>query len=98
MTGHNAEPSLRAVGGVGKGVDGRYFEWKLYPADSGEVDCQAEQVGTTRQGWQRPREGERKVELVGRLLLFGQQDDGVLEREQDSGVDVEGQVKVEWTP
>jgi hypothetical protein len=37
------------------------------------------------------------VELVGRLLLFGEEHHGVLERKEDTGVDVQGQVEVERT-
>ena len=35
------------------------------------------------------------MELVGRLLVLGEEDDGVLEGEQDAGVDVEGEMQVE---
>ena len=51
--------------------------------------------GPLGQGRQGPGEGQREVELVGRLLVLGQQDHGVLEGEEDAGVDVEGEVQVE---
>jgi hypothetical protein len=35
------------------------------------------------------------VELVGRLLVLGQQDDRIFERQQDARIHVEGQVQVE---
>ena len=35
------------------------------------------------------------MELVGWLLVLGEEDDGVLEGEEDAGVDVEGEVQVE---
>jgi len=38
------------------------------------------------------------VELVGRLLVFGQQDHGVLEGEEDARVHVESEVQVEGPP
>jgi hypothetical protein len=38
------------------------------------------------------------VVLVRRLLVVGQPEDGIFEREQHSGVDVEGEVKVDRTP
>ena len=38
---------------------------------------------------------EREVELVGRLLVVGEQHDGVLEGEEHPGVDVEGEMQVE---
>ncbi len=44
---------------------------------------------------QPPGEGQREVELVGRLGVLGKVDDGVLERQQGPGVDLEGQVQVE---
>ena len=65
------------------------------PPTPGQVDGQAEQVGAARERRERPGEGQREVELVGRLLVLGEQHDGVLEGEQDAGVDVEGQVQVE---
>jgi hypothetical protein len=34
------------------------------------------------------------MELVGRLLVLGEQDDRVLERQEDPGVDVEGEMQV----
>ena len=68
---------------------------QLDAADAGQVDGQAEQVGPARQGRERPGEGQREVELVGRLLVLGEQHDGVLEGEEDAGVDVEGEVEVE---
>ena len=95
MAGHDAETPFRAVGGVGEGVDGRDLERQLDAPDAGQVDGQAQQVGPARQRGQGPGEGQREVELVGRLLLLGEQHDGVLEGEQDAGVDVEGEVQVE---
>ena len=65
------------------------------PPTPGQVDGQAEQVGPAGQRRQRPGEGEREVELVGWLLVLGEEDDGVLEGEEDPGVDVEGEVQVE---
>jgi hypothetical protein len=37
------------------------------------------------------------MELVGRFLVLGQQDHGVLEGEEDAGIDVEGEMQVEWS-
>ncbi len=49
-------------------------------------------MGERRQG---PGEGEREVEFVGRVLVLGKAEDGILEREQGSGVDLEREVQVE---
>jgi len=38
------------------------------------------------------------MELVGRFLVLGKKDDGVLEGEEDPGVDIEGEVQVEGPP
>ena len=35
------------------------------------------------------------MELVGRLLVLGEEDHGILEGQEDPGVDVEGEVQVE---
>src|SRR6185437_15073492 len=48
-----------------------------------------------REGWECPREGEGEVELVRRLFVFGEEDHGVFEGEQDAGIDVEGEVQIE---
>jgi hypothetical protein len=53
--------------------------------------------GAAGQGREGPGEGEGEVELVGWLLLFGEEHHGVLEREQDTGVDIQGQVEVQRT-
>ena len=71
---------------------------KLDTSHAGQVDGQPEQVGAVGQGGQRPGEGQREVELVGRLLVLGQAEDGVLERQQGPGVDLEGQMEVEGSP
>ncbi len=65
------------------------------PADAGEVDGEAQEVGAARERRERPGEGQGEVELVRRLLVVGQQDDGVLEGQQDPGVDVEREMQVE---
>src|SRR3984957_7757189 len=98
MPGHDAQPALRAVGGVGKGVDGRDLEGELNAADAGQVDGQPEQVGPARERREGPSEGEREMELVRWFLVLGQKDDGVLEGEEDTGVDIEGEMKVEGAP
>ena len=95
MPGDDAQAALRAVGGVGEGVDGRDLEGEFDPAHSRQVDGEAEQVGPPGEWWQRPGEGERKVEFVGWLLVLGEENDGVLEGEEDAGVDVEGEVEVQ---
>ena len=51
--------------------------------------------GPLGSGGRRPGEGEGEVELVGRLLVLGEQHDGVLEGEEHPRIDVEGQVQVE---
>ena len=51
-------------------------------------------MGEGRQG---PGEGEREVEVVGRFLVFGQPENGVLKREQCPRIDLEGQVEIERT-
>src|SRR5581483_8758211 len=88
-------PALRAVGGVGEGVDGRDLERELDASDAGQVDGQAEQVRAAGQRRQGPGEGQGEVELVGRVLVLAQEHDGVLEGEQHPRVDIEGQVQVE---
>ena len=54
-----------------------------------------EQVGRLGQRRQRPREVEREEELVGGLLVVGEADEGVLEAEQDTRVDLEREVEVD---
>ncbi len=89
------QATLRAVGGVGEGIDGRDLECEFDPAHSCQVDGEAEQVGRPGERWQRPGEGERKVKFVGWLLVLGQEDNGILERKEDAGVDVQGEVQVQ---
>ena len=48
--------------------------------------------GSGRKG---PGEGQGEVELVGRILVLGQAEHGILEGEQGPGVDLEGEVEVE---
>ena len=55
----------------------------------------SEQVGTLRQRRQRPREVEREVVLVGRVLDVGPLDHRVLEAEQHARVDLEREVQVD---
>ena len=93
--GDDAEAALGGVGRRRIGVDGRHLEGELDAAHAGQVDGQAEQVGSVGQRWEGPGERQGEVELVGRVLVLGQSEDGVLEREQRAGVDLEGQVQVE---
>lgn len=95
MAGHDAEPALRSVGGVRERVDGRDLQGKLDLTDAGEIDRQAKEVGAFGQRWQPPGEGEREVEVVGRLLVLGELHDGVLEGEKHAGIDVEREMQVE---
>ena len=93
--GHDVEPALGGVGGRGVGVDGRDLEGEFDAADAGQVDGQAQQVGPVGQRREGPREGEGEVELVGRVLVLRQSEDGVLEGEEGARVDLEGEVEVE---
>ena len=97
MSSHNTEPPLGSVGGVGERVDGRNLQWEIDPPDTGQVNGQTEKVRTTGQGREGPGEGQRKVELVGRFFFLGQEDHGVLEGKQDAGIDIQGQVKIQWS-
>ena len=63
--------------------------------DTGQVDGQAEEVGAAGQGREGPGEGQRKMELIGGLLLFGEEHNRILEGEEDAGVDVEREVEVQ---
>ena len=92
-----ARPLPRAIGGVGKRVDRRHLQRELDPTHPGQVDGQPEEVGTAGQGRESPGEGKGEMELVGGLLLFGEEHHGVLEGEEDAGIDVEGQVEVQRT-
>ena len=95
--GHDAEPAFGGVGCRSVGVDGRDLEGELDATHAGQVDRQAEQVRTVGEWRERPGEGQGEVEVVGRVLVLGQPEDGVLEGEQRSGVDLEGEVEVEGT-
>ena len=46
-------------------------------------------------GWKGPGEGQRKMELIGRILVLSESEYGILEREQGAGIDLKGEVKVE---
>jgi len=48
-----------------------------------------------RQRGKGPGEGQWEVELVGRILVLGQPEDGILKREQGAGIDFQGQMQVE---
>src|SRR5205807_6670517 len=54
-----------------------------------------QQVGAVGERGKRPREEQREVELVGRVLVLGQLGDDVVEREEDARFDLEGEVEVE---
>src|SRR5579875_3843936 len=86
---------LRRVGGRRVAVDRRGLEGQLDAADAGEVDGQAQQVGPLRQRWERPGEGEREAELVGRVVAVVEVDHHVLEGEQHPRVDLQGEVEVQ---
>jgi hypothetical protein len=88
---------LRSVGSVadGVGVDGRHLEGQLGLPDAGQLGGEHQEVGTGRQRRQRPGEQQREVEAVGGLLVVGQGDHQVLERQQGARVDLQGQVQVE---
>lgn len=95
LAGDDGDPPFGGVGGRRVAVYRRRFEWELDAADACEIDGQSQQVGPVRQRGEGPGEGEREAELVGRVVAFGQLDDDVLECEQDSRVDLEGEVEVE---
>jgi hypothetical protein len=95
LASHHGQPPLRRVGRGGEGVDGRCLEGQLDAADARQVDGQTEQVGSVREWRQGPREGQREMEVVGRVLLLGEVHHRVLEGEQHAGIDLERQVKVE---
>jgi len=73
-------------------VDRRHLEREFNAPDSRQVDRQAEQVGTLRQGREPPSEGEREVLLVWRRDFLRKVEDGIFESQQDSWVDLESQV------
>ena len=64
-------------------------------ADSGQLGGQHQQVGRRRQRRHRPREHQREREAVGRLVVVGLRQHGVLEREQRPRVDLEREVEIE---
>ena len=97
MACHDTEPSFGTIGCVRKRVDGRHLERQLDAAHAGEVDGQPEKVGTTGQERESPGEGEGKVELVGRFLLLGEEHNGVFEGQEDTWINIEGQVQVQRT-
>ncbi len=65
------------------------------PTDPGQVDGEPEQVRARRERRHAPVEGQREVELVCRVGVLGQRDDGVLEVEEHPRVDLEGEVQVD---
>jgi len=94
-TGHDGEPAFGGIGGRGVGIDGGDLEGELDPADAGQVDGQAQEIGPVGERGKGPGEGQREVELVGRFLVFGEAEDGVLEGEQGAGVDLQSQMEIE---
>ena len=82
---HDAQTSLRPIGGAGEGIDGRYLQRELNSTDTGQVDGQAEEVGPAGQGREGPGEGQRKMELIGGLLLFGEEHNRIFEGEEERG-------------
>ena len=65
------------------------------PADRRQVDREAQQVRAVGHGRKAPGQDEREVELVGRVDVVGQAQDGVFEGEQGARVDVELDVQVD---
>jgi myo-inositol-1(or 4)-monophosphatase len=47
--------------------------------------------------WEGPGEGEREVEVIGWLFVFGEPEHGIFEGEERPRVDLQGQVEVEGT-
>ena len=47
--------------------------------------------------WERPGEHQGEVEVIGRIFVIAESDDGIFNGEQHARVDVEGEVKVERT-
>ena len=90
--------SVGSVGHAGEGVDGRHLQRELESADTGQVGGQDQQVGAEGQRWQGPGEVEREpVQVGGIVVLVFEVEHEVFERQQDPGVDLEGQVQVERT-
>lgn len=93
--GDDRERPFGRVGDRGERVDGRHLDGKARPADSGELGRQHQEIGTVRQGRQRPGEDERQRMGVGRFLVVGQVYDEILEGEDGARVDLQRQVQVE---
>ena len=82
LAGDDREATHRRVGHGPERVGRRDLERELDAADAGEVDRETQQVGRLRQRRDAPVERQREEPLVGRVLVVGQGDDGVLEVEQ----------------
>ncbi len=94
LLGHHGDPSLGRLGRRRVTVDGRRLEGQVETADPGEVDGQAEQIGTVGQRRKSPGEGHGKLELVRRLGSFGELEHLVLEGQEHPGLDLEREVQV----
>jgi myo-inositol-1(or 4)-monophosphatase len=95
VAGDDRQPAFGGVRGRRERVDGRHLEGKFDAPHAREVDGEAKQVRSAREGRKTPGEGEGEVVLVGWLGVLGQVDHGILERKQGARVHFEGEVQVE---
>jgi len=97
-SGDHVEASLRGVGDRRKTVDRTDIEWQVGSAHAGEFGGEHQKIGLIDQRRKTPREEERESQVVGgdhagvceRVHL-------VLEREHHSRVDLQRQMKIEWS-
>ncbi len=89
-----------AVGSVGHGseaVDSAHVQRKNRPADPGELRGEDQQVGAGRERRQGEREGDGKGDCAVGFAGFAHASDLVLEGDQRSRVDFDGDVEIERT-
>lgn len=94
-TRHDGEAALGGVGDSGERVDGGNLERQVDAAASGQFGGQHEKVGRVAQRRKRPGEHQGKRHSLDRIGGVGKFEHLILELDHDSGVDLEGEVKIE---
>ncbi len=92
---HDGEAALGGVGDSGERVDRGNLERQVDAAASGQFGGQHEQIGRVAQWRKRPGEHQREGHSLDGIGGVGKFEHLVLELDHDSGVDLEGEVKIE---